>query len=296
MWAEDWLETLLGLQGVVLAPSQRKALHRALELLGNSPPEARTLTDLTHSLQDQALRDGLHHYTLGGALGGLFDSKTDSLGTTRFQVFEMEHLMNMGEKNLVPVLLYVFHRIDQRLDAGTPTLLVIDEAWVMLAHSLFGEKIEEWLRTLRKKNAAVVFASQSISEVVRSSKRDVVIESCPTKIFLPNPEATTEHSSVLYQALGMTERQIEILGHAAPKRQYYYFSPHGRRLVDLPLGPFALAFTGATGREDLQRVKELAARDGELWLATWLLERGLPDWADRWLAYERKKEGGRCAA
>ena len=217
MWAEDWLETLLGLQGVVLAPSQRKALHRALELLGNAPPDARTLTDLTHSLQDQTLRDGLHHYTLGGALGGLFDATTDSLGTARFQVFEMEHLMNMGEKNLVPVLLYVFHRIDQRLDAGTPTLLVIDEAWVMLAHSLFGEKIEEWLRTLRKKNAAVVFASQSISEVVRSSKRDVVIESCPTKIFLPNPEAATEHSSALYRALGLTERQIEILGTRRPE-------------------------------------------------------------------------------
>ena len=72
----------------------------------------------------------------------------------------------------------------------------------------------------------------------------------------------------------MTERQIEILGHAAPKPEYYYVSPHGRRFVDLPLGPLALAFTGATGREDLQRVKELAAKDGEGWPAAWLEERG----------------------
>ena len=58
--------------------------------------------------------------------------------------------MAMGAKVLIPVLLYLFHRIDQRLD-GKPTLVVIDEAWIMLANELFGAKIEEWLRTLRKK-------------------------------------------------------------------------------------------------------------------------------------------------
>lgn len=296
LWAEGWLENLLVLQGVVLSPGQRRALHRGLELLGSAPAEARTLTDLAHTLQDQVLRDGLHHYTLAGALGALLDAKADSLGTARFQVFEMEHLMNMGEKNLVPVLLYLFHRIDQRLDAGIPTLLVIDEAWVMLAHSLFGEKIEEWLRTLRKKNAAVVFASQSISEVVRSSKRDVVIESCATKIFLPNPEAETEHSRALYRSLGLTERQLEVLAHATPKRHYYYVSPHGRRLVDLPLGPLALAFTGATGREDIQRARELMRDHGAAWPAQWLRDRQLSESAERWLAISAREEGKRCAA
>lgn len=295
VWAEGWLETLLTLQGVALGPTQRKALHRALALLAEAPADARTLTDFTHTLQDQALRDGLFHYTLAGWLGGLLDAATDSLGTSRFQVFEMESLMNMGEKNLVPVLLYLFHRIDQRLD-GRPTLLVIDEAWVMLAHSLFGEKIEEWLRTLRKKNAAVVFASQSISEVVRSSKRDVVIESCATKIFLPNPEAETEHSRALYTSLGLSDRQIEILAHAIPKRQYYYVSPLGRRLVDLPLGPVALAFTGATGRDDIQRARQMLAAHGVEWAARWLEDRGLAGAASRWLESSSAEEGKRCAA
>jgi type IV secretion system protein VirB4 len=295
LWAEDWLESLLVLQGILPSAAQRKALHRGVELLGSAPPEARTLTDLVHTIQDQTLREGLHHYTLAGGLGALFDAKTDSLGSARFQVFEMEQLMNMGDKNLVPVLLYLFHRIEQRLNAGSPTLVVIDEAWVMLAHALFGEKIEEWLRTLRKKNAAVVFASQSISEVVRSSKRDVVIESCPTKIFLPNPEAETEHSRALYRSLGLTGRQIEIVAHAVPKRQYYYVSPHGRRLVDLPLDPVTLAFTGATGREDLQRARELTRDDGATWPRRWLRSRGLEEAGERWLALHSGGEG-KCAA
>ncbi|MGH7856481.1 MAG: transporter, partial [Candidatus Binatia bacterium] len=152
------------------------------------------------------------------------------------------------------------------------------------------------LRTLRKKNAAVVFASQSASDVVRSSKRDVVIESCPTKIFLPNPEAETEHSHALYRSLGLTDRQIEILAHATPKRHYYYVSPHGRRLIDLPLGPVALAFTGATGREDLQRARDLMVAHGPEWPAHCLRERQLPGSADRWLAASPREEGKRCAA
>lgn len=281
VWAEEWLENLLFLQGVPVTPAQRKALHRALQLLASSPPDARTLTDLTNTLQDHTLRDGLFHYTLGGAMGRLLDANRDSLGSARFQVFEMERMMNMGEKNLVPVLLYLFHRIDQRL-TGEPTLVVIDEAWVMLAHSLFGAKIEEWLRTLRKRNAAVVFASQSISEVAKSTKRDVVIESCPTKIFLPNPQAQTEHSSALYRSLGLSERQIELLAHASPKRHYYYVSPVGRRLIDLLLGPVALAFTGATSREDIGRANDFIRDFGEEWPAQWLRDRGVTQWANIW--------------
>ena len=66
----------------------------------------------------------LHHYTLAGGLGGLLDATFDGLGTGRFQVFEMSHLMALGEKNLVPVLFYLFHRVEQRLRDERPGLLV----------------------------------------------------------------------------------------------------------------------------------------------------------------------------
>src|SRR6266851_9666514 len=99
---------------------------------------------------------------------------------------ELETLMAMGPKVVVPVATYLFHRIDQRLD-GRPTLIVLDEAWIMLTNSVFGAKVEEWLRTLRKKNAAVVLATQSLAEIANSPHRDVILESCPTKLYLPNP-------------------------------------------------------------------------------------------------------------
>ena len=96
--------------------------------------------------------------------------------------------MSKGEQNAVPVLLYLFHQIERRL-RGEPSLLILEEAWLLLNHPVFSTKIEEWLRVLRKRNCAVVFVSQSLTEVYNSPQRDLLLESCPTKVFLPNPEA-----------------------------------------------------------------------------------------------------------
>src|SRR5437667_3977072 len=273
VWAQEWLEVLLALQGVQVTPGQRKALHRALELLAASA--SRTLTDLVNTLQDHQLRDGLNHYTLAGGLGDPLDAKDDSLGEGPFQVFEIGHLMNLGEKNLVPILLYLFHRVEQRLREERPTLLIIEEAWITALNSVFGQKVEEWLRTLRKKKTAVVFVSQSLADVVGSTRRDIILESCPTKIFLPNPEAEGEQVRRLYQSVGLNSRQIRILATAVPKRHYYYTSPLGRRLISLGLGPAALSFVGMAGREAIVSVDGLMATHGSRWPAEWLHALGL---------------------
>jgi type IV secretion system protein TrbE len=157
---EDWLE----LQGVRLIPNQRKALWRALTLVAEGPAELRTISNLVTQVQDGGVRDGLNAFSLAGPLGRFLDADRDVMLEGRFVTFELETLMAMGPKVVVPVATYLFHRIDQRLD-GRPTLIILDEAWIMLTNSVFGAKIEEWLRTLRKENAAVVLATQSLSEI-----------------------------------------------------------------------------------------------------------------------------------
>jgi len=277
MWAQDWLETLLNLQGVTLLPQNRKAIWRALQLLGDSRSDARTITDLIRLLQDQTLRDGLDFYSLHGPMGRFLDADKDVLGASRFQTFEIEALMAMGEKVLLPVLTYLFHRIEQRMD-GRPTLIVLDEAWVMLANGVFGSKIEDWLRTLRKKNGAVILSTQSLVEVANSPQRDVILESCPTKILLPNPEAQNPATAELYRKFGLTSRQIEMLSFAIPKRQYYYISPAGRRLFDLALGEATLAFIGSGSKTDILEARRLIVKHGDRWAAEWLRTRGLHEW------------------
>ncbi|MCP5057557.1 MAG: hypothetical protein GY937_12650 [bacterium] len=285
LWAAGWVEILLGLQDVTVTPAHRQAIHVALERLGAS--ESRTLTDFLNTIQDREIREGLQHYTLQGAMGRLLDAEEDGLRDGSFQVFEMEHLMNMGDVNAVPVLMYLFHRIEQRL-TGRPTLIVIEEAWLMLTHGVFAEKLEEWLRVLRKANAAVVFVTQSLAEVFRSPRRDLLLESCPTRLFLPNPGARSEQTSELYRRIGLSDHEVEILSGAIPKRHYYYASPLGRRLIDLGLGSLALSFVGASGREDLQLCRALIEDNPNDWVAEWLRIRGLSDWAAQWRA--RKEE------
>src|SRR5260370_14676579 len=95
----------------------------------------------------------------------------------------------------------------------------------MRANDLFGAKIEEWLRTLRKKNAAVMLATQSLTEEANSPYRNVILESCPTKIYLPNPEARNPNTGELYHRFGLTAPQIEIIADAIPKQHYYYALP-----------------------------------------------------------------------
>jgi type IV secretion system protein TrbE len=191
-WAKGWLESLLTLQGVTVTPGQSNALWRALTLLGEST--SRTLTDFVATVQDTEIRAALAHYCLGGGAGALLDAEQESLQESPYTFFEMETLLSRGEKDLIPVLLYLFHCIDQRCQTGRPTLIVIDEAWVVLASALFGAQLETWLRTLGKKNAAVILATQSLADIDRSAYRSVVLDSCQTKIFLPNAEARNQVS------------------------------------------------------------------------------------------------------
>ncbi len=134
------------------------------------------MTDLVHTLQDEGLREALAPYTLSGPLGHLLDAQTEDLGEGRLQVFEMSHLMALGQKHLVPILLYLFHRVEQRLETGTPSLVIVEEAWITALHSLFGTTLESWLRTLRKKNAAVVFVSQSVAGLSLNEEKTRVVD------------------------------------------------------------------------------------------------------------------------
>lgn len=279
IWAAEWIETLLALQTIEVTPRQRQEVHAALARLAES--QDRTLTHFVTEVQDEQVRAGLRHYTLEGAMGQLLDAESDSLQESAFQVFEVEHLMNKGEQNAVPVLLYLFHEIERRL-TGAPSLLILEEAWLLLNHPVFSSKIEEWLRVLRKRNCSVVFVSQSLTEVFNSPQRDLLLESCPTKVFLPNPEARSSQTSQLYRRLGLNETQVELVAHAVPKRHYYYVSSLGRRMLDLALGPETLCFIGVSGSEEIEQIRKLRSQHGGAWPAVWLEQRGLDEAALRW--------------
>ncbi|MEW9570277.1 conjugal transfer protein TrbE [Rhodanobacter sp. Si-c] len=276
-WAAEWVEGRLVHEGVAVGPDEKGAIWSALGSLAGAPVEQRTLTGLTVLLQSNALRQALAPYVLGGAHGRLLDADHDRLGTADVQGFEMEELMT-SHAAVQAVLGYLFARFAERFD-GAPTALILDESWLFLDDPVFAARIRQWLKVLRKKNVSVIFATQSLADIKDSTIAPAIIESCASRIYLPNPQAVEPQIRTIYEGFGLNSRQIEIVATAEPKRDYYYQSRLGNRLFDLDLGPIALAFAGASTPQDQRDIDRVWLDAGTPGFAgAWLRHRGL-DWA-----------------
>lgn len=272
-WAEDWVSTLMELQGLTLKPAQRTELHRAMVALRDAGDGERHLTGLQIELQDREMKEALQEYTINGALGALLDSEEDNLAIGNWSCFEIEQLMNRNDRVRLPVLLYLFHVVERQMK-GQPCLLILDEAWLMLSNPVFRAKIREWLKVLRKANCAVLLATQSLSDAANSGIMDVLAESCPTKIFLSNREASSEENIPLYKSLGCNDAEIRAITDMIPKRQYF-IKGEGRRQIELAIGPVALSFVGASSKEDIAQVRALEKQYGTEWPYYWMQDRGV---------------------
>jgi type IV secretion system protein VirB4 len=281
-FAADWLAGLCSHEGVAMTPDLKARLWDGVQALATAPEVERTLTGLCLMLQDEALKSALHPFTLEGPHGRLLDGDHECLTLADTVCFEMDELMHRKGAAL-PVLTYLFHRLEARFD-GRPTLLILDEAWLFLDDPVFAARIREWLKTLRKKNVSVIFATQSLADIANCSIAPALIESCPTRIFLPNERAQEPQSKETYQRFGLNSRQIELIAQATSKRDYYYQSPLGCRLFELGLGPIALAFCGASGPVDQERInRTIAEAEPEDFTETFLHAKGLA-WAADLLA------------
>jgi type IV secretion/conjugal transfer VirB4 family ATPase len=216
-WAAGWIAAILAREKISVTPEAKDHLWSALSSLASAPIAERTLTGLSVLLQSQALKRALQSYCLGGPYGRLLDAEAERLGEASVQAFETEGLIGTGAAPAV--LAYLFHRIEGRLD-GRPTLLIVDEGWLALDDEGFAGQLREWLKTLRKKNASVIFATQSLSDIDGSAIAPAIIESCPTRLFLPNERAIEPQITVIYRRFGLNDRQIEILARATPKRDW----------------------------------------------------------------------------
>ncbi|MER8640079.1 conjugal transfer protein TrbE [Mesorhizobium sp. M0998] len=275
-WAAAWLFDILLREGVVITPQVKEHLWSALTSLASAPIQERTLTGLSVLLQSSPLKQALGPYCIGGAFGRLLDAEHERLGEATVQAFETEGLIGTGAAPAV--LAYLFHRIEQRMD-GRPTLLLIDEGWLALDDGGFADQLREWLKTLRKKNASVVFATQSLSDIDGSPIAPAIVESCPTRLFLPNERAIEPQITEIYRRFGLNDRQIEIIARAIPKRDYYCQSRRGNRLFELGLGPIALALCATSSKSDQAAIGRIVAEAGrDHFLEAWLAERSL-SWA-----------------
>lgn len=279
VWAAEFTETACALQGLEPTLARRQAIQRALRVLGERPVEERTMRAFVMHVQDAEVRAAMEQYTGTGPYGHLLDGAKDGFASGNVHTFEMHRLMSLGDRIVVPTLMHLFRQIELRLRANRPTFIPIDEAWEALLRSLFAEKIEEWLRTIRKLNGAVMLATQDPANIIKSALKDMILFTCPTMIFLPNRNAGTADVSKMYRAYGLNDREVEIIGEGETKRDYFFKSPDGSRRFELKLGRVALGFLGSrpgmTSAAAVEHARNLERLHGPEWPRAWLEELGL---------------------
>ncbi|AZL15807.1 VirB4 family type IV secretion/conjugal transfer ATPase [Rickettsiales endosymbiont of Stachyamoeba lipophora] len=152
-----------------------------------------------------------------GSHAKVFDNDNDSLDFTKSKVFgfEMAELLK-DSISLAPVLSYVFHKINISLD-GTPTMIVLDEAWALIDNPVFAPKIKDWLKVLRKLNTFVIFATQSVEDASKSQISDTLIQQTATQIFLPNLKATDVYRS----SFMLSEREYALIKTTDPSSRFF---------------------------------------------------------------------------
>jgi type IV secretion/conjugal transfer VirB4 family ATPase len=254
-WLARWLELLLTARGHAMRSEDDRALREALELLAAQPRAAWRLRSLVPLLPGR-LADELHDWVGNGLLARYFDHDGDgwpaSSCPARGGSEEAAGAAVPGEFTCIEIgglfsaprvagafLDHAFRRVERSLD-GSPALVYVEEAWFMLAEPLFCRRLNDWLRTLRKRNASVVLATQSLEEIEASPLFASVVDNIPTRIYLANPNALA-HARLYRERFGLNAVQLERIRQACPKRDYYVTRPGRSRMASIVFPPRLLA-------------------------------------------------------
>lgn len=269
-WAYGWILEILEQENIKVSPTQKEKIWKALDNLAKTPIELRTISNFYTSVNDREIKEALIPYKIGGALGKYFDSDKDTLNFSRWQVFEMNQVIN-NKKGITPLLSYIFRRIENSLD-GNPCIIILDECWMFFDNPIFAAKIREWLKVLRKKNCSVIFATQELGDILNSKLFTTVLDACQTKVFLPNPNAFADNYIPIYEKFGLNKTEIEIISKATKKKEYYYKSTKGSRLFELDLKEKTLSLIASSDLAKQNKAKELKEiyRDANDFTREWL--------------------------
>ncbi|MCB2081780.1 MAG: VirB4 family type IV secretion/conjugal transfer ATPase, partial [Rickettsiales bacterium] len=216
----EWLRTLVKAQDPNFDSDWMDTIYEAVSGNFKLPKEERYLTNIIPFLGLEgpgtlAGRMGIWHGKESHA--SMFDNKIDTIDFSKAKIFgfEMGEILKDG-LSLGPVLMYLFHRISMSLD-GTPTMIVLDEAWALIDNEVFAPKIKDWLKVLRKLNAMVVFATQSVEDASSSAISDTLIQQTATQIFLANPKATDAYRD----AFMVSNREFALIKSIDPSTRYF---------------------------------------------------------------------------
>jgi type IV secretion system protein VirB4 len=252
-----FLRVLIEAQGrYELTTADEKALFAAIGRQYKLPPEIRTLTNFASILGP--LGERLHRWTQAGQFGHLFDNVEDTLTFSRFQTFNFDGWNDYPDV-LEPLLFYVLQRASSEIEkpenTATFKAFVIDEAWMFLKNRTIRDWVTRAEKTWRKKNAAMVLATQSVVELMASEMLHIVNESCPTKIFLANPNIDRKLYAEIFQ---LNDTELELLESLVPKRDLLLKQPGLAKRLRLEVDALTYWIATNNARDNLRKQQYFA--------------------------------------
>lgn len=216
----EFFKTLVSTNGELVTAQDMERINEAVNGNYKLPQKQRRLRNIAPFLGlsgPGTLAGRFSMWHSDGSHAKLFDNAEDLIDFTSAKTFGIE----MGEilrnkVSIAPVLLYLFHRIQSSLD-GSPTMIVLDEAWALIGNDVFAPKIKDWLKVLRKLNTFVVFATQSVEDASKSSISDTLVQQTTTQIFLPNLRATEAYRNVFM----LSEREFSLVKTTDPSTRFF---------------------------------------------------------------------------
>lgn len=259
----DWLGVLLAAKG----PEEMATIAGAVDAAYANDPALRRLTHFRELLAGSRrpepgdLASRLEAWIADGEHGWLFDNAEDRLDlSARTLGFDMTALLETPRLR-TPVMMYLFHRIEERLD-GEPTMILIDEGWKALDDEVFAARIRDWLKTLRKRNALVGFATQSARDALDSRIATALVEQTATMIFMPNSRARPEDYC---EGFGLTAHELDLIRTLpAQSRCFLIRQSDASVVVRLDLSGMPEVLAVLSGRESVvRRLDALRAEYGD---------------------------------
>ncbi len=252
----DWLGVMLKAEG----PEELQTVSHAVDAAYENDASLRRLRNFRELLSGTRrpepgdLADRLSAWIHGGEYAWLFDNETDELDLNRKTLgFDMTALLE-NPRLRTPTMMYLFHRIEERLD-GEPTMILIDEGWKALDDEVFAARIRDWLKTLRKRNALVGFATQSARDALESRISTALVEQTATMVFRPNSRARPEDYC---DGFGLTSHELALIRTLpAHSRCFLVRQPDASVVVRLDLSNAPEVLTILSGRESSVRRLDL---------------------------------------
>jgi type IV secretion system protein VirB4 len=227
---------LEGDDGYRISDLEDREIYEAVENLYVLDRSQRRLFTLANLLP-RALAARLHKWIGEGRYASLFDNVDDTLTVERLQVFDFE-AMRAYPAILEPLLFYVLHRVVARIqdpaEASSLKICVMDEAWRFIQHPTLRAYVQEGLKTWRKRNAAMILATQTVEDFASADLLRTVVESCPTKLLLANPSLDRRHYAELFQ---LNEMELDLLTGLIPRQQILLKRPDLAKVLTLAVDP-----------------------------------------------------------